>query len=170
MKKRTAVTLAMRLAFVLLFSLGCQKEVGAGPIAPDFWLPDLTGEMATLQEYRGQVVLLDFWATWCLPCRVSIPELVELQQKYRSQGVAVVGVAMDDPAQTSDADLRKFAQKYKINYRILRYNQKIVQDYFPNETPPIPTLFVIDREGRIQDRLVGFTPGATERSLQKVIP
>ncbi len=156
-------------ACLWILLLGGQREAGAGPLAPDFWLPDLSGQMASLEEYRGKVVLLDFWATWCLPCRISIPELVEIQDKYRDRGVVILGISVDEPAQTSDADLRRFSAKFRMNYRVLRFNRQVVQSYFPNEMPPIPTMFVIDREGRIRDKLVGFRPGAVEKALKSVL-
>ena len=164
MRKRLLLCLGLLLV-ALQLAAPTSRESVAAPLAPDFWLPDLTGRMLSLSDHRGQVVLLDFWATWCLPCRISIPEVVTLQEKYRDQGLSVLGVSLDDSAQASDAYLRVFAQKLKMNYPVLRYNRKVMQDYFPTESPPIPTMFVIDRDGRIRDKLVGFRPGAAERAI-----
>ncbi|MBW1861705.1 MAG: TlpA family protein disulfide reductase, partial [Deltaproteobacteria bacterium] len=72
------------LVFFLAF-YGCNREVGAGETAPDFSLKDLSGNMVSIKQYRGHIVLMDFWATWCPPCRKSIPELISLQNKYRDQ-------------------------------------------------------------------------------------
>ncbi len=155
---------------VFLFSVAvCGDQAVAGPKAPDFTLPDLSGQMRTLSDYQGSVVILDFWATWCAPCRASIPELIELQEKYRDRDVVVLGVSMDDPRQVPDKYLRLFKHKLKINYPIVRFNRGVIQDYFANAPPAIPTLFMIDREGRIRDRVVGYRSGAVEKSLAKVL-
>src|SRR5215831_10443739 len=76
--------------------------------APDFSLPDLSGQKLTLSSYRGKVVLLDFWATWCAPCREEIPRFVEMQDKYQAQGLQILGVSMDD----SPEPVREFSQKF----------------------------------------------------------
>ena len=152
---------------MLLILLGCGKQEGSR--APGFSLNDLDGQKITLEQNRGSVVLVDFWATWCPPCRVSIPELVDLQSKYRDRGLVILGISLDDPGRTTDQFLRAFKQKFKINYRVLRFNHNVIKAYFKHETPSIPTLFVIDREGRIKDKIVGFRPGAVEASITKVL-
>ncbi len=157
------------LLFILLFNFGCRNEVGAGSMAPEFSLPDLSGQMVSLEEYCGSVVILDFWATWCPPCRMSIPELVKLQEKYGEKGLVILGVSMDNPRQVTDEKLQTFKEKNNINYIILRVNEKVIKDYFKTTSVSIPTMFVIDREGKIRDKLVGFKPNAVEKSLNKVI-
>ncbi len=160
-------TLLFLAVFVLL--LGCQKEVGAGAEAPGFSLPDLSGSMKSLEQYRGSVVLLDFWATWCGPCRRAIPELVKLQEKYRDRGLVVLGISLDNPGRVPDAHLRAFKGRFKMNYAVLRSDNKIVQAYFEDAKIGIPTLFVIDRKGKIRDKIVGFMPGAVEKSLAGIL-
>ena len=154
---------------LFLFLYGCDKEVEALQTAPDFTLRSLNGDSVSLKKYRGKIVLLDFWATWCAPCRISIPELVELQKKYRDRGVAVLGISMDDPQMFSDKFILAFKEKFKMNYPILRADQKVAMDYFATASMAIPTLFVINREGKIVDKIVGYAPGAVERSLKKVL-
>ena len=141
----------------------------AEQIAPDFSLTDLSGNKVSLRELRGHTVLLDFWATWCPPCLYSIPELIEIQKKYKDRGVVVLGVSMDDPQAASDTYLSQFKEKLKINYKILRANSQIVQDYFKNERMAIPTMFIINHEGKIVDKHVGFAPGAVEKSIKKLL-
>ena len=155
------------LAF-LFAGTGCQSDANSSPAAPDFSLSDLSGQMISLKEHRGQVVLLDFWATWCPPCRLSIPELVALQEKYKDKGFVVIGVSLDDPAQFTDAYLQSFMEKNKINYKVLRFNKKVLVDYFAFESPAIPTMFIIDRKGRIRDKIVGFRPKVLKKSLAAV--
>ena len=152
---------------LLFFFCGCNKEVEALQAAPDFTLRDLNGDRVSLKEYRGQIVLLDFWATWCAPCRLSIPELVELQKKYRDQGVVVLGISMDDPEMFPDKYLLAFKEAFKMNYTILRADQKVAMDYFGMANMAIPTLFVINREGKLADKIVGYVPGAVENSVRK---
>jgi thiol-disulfide isomerase/thioredoxin len=143
--------------------------LAAGPKSPEFSLADLSGDTRTLSEFRNRVVILDFWATWCPPCRMSIPELVKLQEKYESQGLVILGVSLDDETYADSKYLRAFKKKFKINYTILRYNEKVLQDYFGNTAPVVPTMFIIDRQGHLSDTLVGFNPGAVEKSLERVL-
>ena len=138
-------------------------------MAPDFSLSDLSGNITSLAKHRGRVVLLDFWATWCPPCRGAIPELVKLQKKYRDKGLVILGISMDDPRRLSDKDLRAFGERFKINYAILRCNAKVVEDYFERQAPALPTLIVIDRKGKIRDKQVGFNLVALQKSLEKFL-
>ncbi len=159
-------------ASLILFLLlqGCSKHgVAAKPSAPDFTLQDLAGNEVSLRQHKGQIVLLDFWATWCPPCRQSIPELVDIQEKYRDHGLVILGISTDDPRRTSVKTLLAFKNKYKINYSILRANHSVTTAYLGTGQMPIPTLFVIDREGRVVDGIVGYAPGAVERSVKKLL-
>ena len=159
------------LIFFCLFVVivGCQKEVEAGPTAPDFSLTNLSGQTVTLEQYRGKVVLLDFWATWCPPCRMTIPMLIKLQEKYRDEGLIILGISIDDPQQITDKDLRYFKKITQINYPVLRFNQKVMQDYFEDESLSVPTMFVVDRNGKVRDKIVGYAPDPLEKSLAVVM-
>jgi len=148
---------------------GCKEEDGGGILAPDFLLSDLSGQAISLEENRGRVVLLDFWATWCGPCRMSIPELVKLGEKYSEEKMVILGISLDDARRVSNNQLESFIEKQKINYRILRYDMKILQDYFGNERVSIPTLFVIDQKGIIRDKIIGYSPGMVENSLKRLL-
>ena len=152
------------LSLFLLFSLH-NGMADAQQKAPDFTLRDLSGNKVSLKDYRGQIVLLDFWATWCVPCRRSIPELVELQKKYMNKELVILGLSIDDPKSYDNKYLLEFGKRLKINYRILRVDEKVIKHYLGTEPTGIPMLFVIDRQGRIIDRVIGFVPGAAERSL-----
>jgi cytochrome c biogenesis protein CcmG, thiol:disulfide interchange protein DsbE len=145
------------------FTIAHAKDVKA----PDFTLTDLSGKSITLNQNLGKVVILDFWATWCPPCRMSIPELVKLQEKYRKKGLVILGVSLDNP-DTKNAYLESFSEKYKINYTILRGDDKTTEKYFGRSTFSIPTLFVINRDGMIYDMFSGYDPGAVEKSLEKL--
>jgi peroxiredoxin len=133
--------------------------------APNFSLSDLSGRVISLKQYRGNVVILDFWATWCVPCRVSIPELGKLHEKYRDRGLVVLGISLDDHEQFPDEYLRAFRDKFGINYKILRYNLSVIKDYFGGGNIAIPTMFLIDRKGKIREKIVGFRPDVLNKSL-----
>jgi cytochrome c biogenesis protein CcmG/thiol:disulfide interchange protein DsbE len=152
--------------------LACSSGgAGAGYDAPGFHLKDLEGKEVSLEENKGRIVVVDFWATWCPPCRMSIPELVEIQKKYKDKGVVVLGISVDLPEQVSRADLLAFKDKMHINYTILRADRQVMVDYFGggNEQMAIPTLFVVDKKGRVRDKLVGYKPGKVEQSLKKLL-
>ncbi len=149
--------------------LGCSSNKDTSTIAPDFTLKDLSGNIVSLQQYRGKIVLLDFWATWCPPCRYSIPEQVEIQNKYRDQGLVILGISVDDPLQVNNRYLSAFKEKYKINYTILRADEKTTAKYFGNSNFPIPTIFFVNRDGMIVNKHQGFLPGAIEKSLKKIL-
>jgi cytochrome c biogenesis protein CcmG, thiol:disulfide interchange protein DsbE len=152
-----------------ILATGCQKEVEAGPLAPDFSLPDLSGQTISLEQYRGSVVLLDFWATWCPPCKMTVPVLINLQERYKNKGFVILGISVDDPQLIADKDLLYFKKMTRINYPLLRFNQKLMEDYFSGEQMAVPTMFIIDRNGRIRDKIVGFQPEALEKSLAAVV-
>jgi peroxiredoxin len=156
------------LAFFAL-SLGCEKDVDAGLTAPDFSLPDLSGQNTSLKQFQGQVVILDFWATWCFPCRMSIPELVKIQEKYRDKGLVILGISLDNPMRTTNKALMAFKNKFGINYRILRYDINVIRAYFGQSNPAIPTMFLIDRNGKIKSKIVGFRPDALKNSLANLL-
>ncbi len=131
------------------------KPAASGNAAPDFTVTDIDGKKLTLSDYKGKVVLLDFWATWCSPCRAEIPHFVEMQQKYGPQGFQVIGISMDDDAKP----VRDFYQQYKINYPVAVGDDKLAESF--GGVLGLPVNFVIDREGRI----VGKYLGATETSV-----
>jgi peroxiredoxin len=118
--------------------------------APDFSLKDADGKLVHLSDYRGKVVLLDFWATWCGPCKVEIPWFIEFQKQHR-EGFAVLGVSMDDEGWEV---VKPFLAKEKVNYRVLIGNDKTSESY--GGIDALPTTFLIDREGRIASVHVGL--------------
>jgi thiol-disulfide isomerase/thioredoxin len=131
--------------------------------APDFALTDLSGRPLHLSDYRGKVVILDFWATWCEPCKEEIPHLIEMQNKYSAQGLQVLGVSMDD----DQPPVVKFQQQFKMNYPVAVGDSKLADQY--GGILGLPITFVIDRQGRIVSRHVGATnPSVFETEIQKL--
>lgn len=120
-------------------------------LAPDFSLPDLTGRRLDLSSYRGKVVLLDFWATWCDPCREQIPHFVELQNRYGGQGLQIIGVSMDDGPEP----VRDFYQRFKMNYPVVMGYAKTGELY--GGALGLPIAFLIGRDGRITAKHIGAT-------------
>jgi thiol-disulfide isomerase/thioredoxin len=128
---------------------------GSYPSAPDFTLIELGGQKLRLADYRGKVVLLDFWATWCGPCRSEIPGFAQLQDKYRDQGFTVIGVSVDKDDPES---VKEFYQKFKMNYPVALTDHKVEQLY--GGVKSLPTTFLIGRDGRIYSRQPGALPAS----------
>ena len=131
-----------------------QRPVASNyPKAPDFELENSEGKRIRLSDFKGKVVILDFWATWCPPCRMEIPGYVDLYNKYKDQGLVIIGISLDRDGWTP---VRPFMQDYKINYPIVMGNGQIVQAY--GNINSIPTTFTINRDGHIVDQKIGARP------------
>jgi peroxiredoxin len=123
----------------------------ASKTAPNFTLKDSDGRAVSLTDYKGKVVLLNFWATWCGPCKIEIPWFVEFEQKYKDRGFAVLGVSMDEDGWEV---VKPYLAKSKINYRILLGNDDVAKQYGGVES--LPTTLVIDRTGTIHSKHEGL--------------
>jgi peroxiredoxin len=136
-----------------------------GTTAPAFALPDLEGKTVSSAEFAGKVVVLDFWATWCPPCREEVPHFVRLQSKYRAQGLQIVGLSVDAGGAK---DVAPFADEYNVNYTMLLANDELVKA-FGNITF-LPTTFVLDRQGKIVKKFTGIaSPEAFEAVIAPLL-
>ena len=157
------VRAAAGTALILLVLLGCSATPkgrrGGDPAkpgsqrrpAPDFALKDADGRTVRLSDYRGKIVLLNFWATWCEPCRIEIPWFMELEKENKDRGFAVLGISMDDGGWDA---IKPFLAELKVNYRTLLGNDTVAQQF--GGVDALPTTFILDREGRIASTRVGL--------------
>ena len=133
--------------------------------APEFTLPDLNGKNISLADYKGKVVILDFWATWCPPCIKGIPDFVELYEQYKDKGFAMIGISLD---QAGIDVVKNFARKYKINYPIVMNDGSLDKAY--GGISSIPTTFVIDPAGNIRKKYIGYIEKAVfEADIKKLL-
>jgi thiol-disulfide isomerase/thioredoxin len=158
------LTLGLCIGWVFLLP-HCSKE-GKAPspaLAPDFTLKTLDGQEMTLSKLKGKVVLLDFWATWCAPCRAAIPHLINLQKTYQEKGVEVIGMNMDK----GDVEtVRRFVKSMDIPYPITLTPEEVSRNY---GVTGLPTTILIDKEGRIRQKLLGFTSEISKQITSTIV-
>jgi cytochrome c biogenesis protein CcmG/thiol:disulfide interchange protein DsbE len=166
-------TLAVVLAAYFFFGEKGSRQ-GAGPVraqipgsaqgvAPAFVLPEIGGGQVSLADLRGKVILLNFWATWCPPCRREIPDFISLQGQYGAQGLQIVGIGTDEPEK-----VRAYAQENGMNYPVLFGTDDVALKY--GGIDAIPTTFLIDRQGRIVTKYVGLRSRAEfEQAIKKLL-
>lgn len=159
---KNAIRSLLAAGFVLLAAFAItsgahtepQPERGLSRAAAPLWeLKDMEGKAVKSSDFKGRVVILDFWATWCGPCRMEIPGFVELQKQYGQQGLTVIGVSLD---QEGPSIVKPFLKKFGINYPVVMGDRKIDQAFGGGEG--LPTTFIIDREGRIVKKHIGYAP------------
>jgi cytochrome c biogenesis protein CcmG/thiol:disulfide interchange protein DsbE len=160
--KRNIVIFSLVLAVVAVMLLSnklAKKPAGdqidqasfKGKPAPEFQLKDLNGKTVKLSDYRGKAVLLNFWATWCPPCKAEMPWFVDMQNRYAAQGFQVVGISMDEG---SPGDVAKFSKEIGVNYPVLLGDEHVSDQY--GSVQALPTSFFIDRNGNIVNRVFGL--------------
>ena len=137
----------------------------AAKIAPDFSLPDPDGKTVRLSDFKGKVVLLDFFATWCPPCRNEIPHFIEMQKQFAAQGFTMLGIAFDAQGATV---VKPFARQASVNYPLALGDSQVAQAY--GGVDALPTTFLIGRDGRILQTYVGYTDQADfEQAIQSAL-
>ncbi len=130
-----------------------QDEATGQGVAPDFALTNAEGKTIRLSDFRGKLVLVDFWATWCGPCRMEIPGFVKLYNKYREKGLVIIGVSLD---QNGWEAVNPFVKEYQVPYPIVIATREVTEAY--GGIPAIPTTFIISPQGKILEKVVGFRP------------
>ena len=159
-----SIVLAMLLTIQPVVAVS-QKPANRAAPARAFALKDLRGRTVRLSDYKGKVLLINFWATWCPPCLVEMPDLVKLQNEYESQGLQIVGITCPPMAQK---DVESIAQKLKINYPILLDTDDVSESYYV--TSVLPTTIVVDRDGKIRGRILGIlAPEEFDRSVKPLL-
>jgi cytochrome c biogenesis protein CcmG/thiol:disulfide interchange protein DsbE len=134
-------------------------------IAPEWHLADLNGKTVNLSDFKGKVVVLNFWATWCPPCRNEIPTFVALQKQYADKGLVIIGASLD---QGGSKTVKPFVEKLGINYSVVLADQKAIDAY--GGVQVVPTTFVIDRQGNIAAEYAGDTDrDVFEREIKSLL-
>src|SRR3989339_1816398 len=141
----------MTVALAVLVFAGV-AAIGAENMAPDFSLKDTTGKTVTLSAMNGKVVFLDFWASWCPPCRMSIPKVQQLHDRMKESGVVVIGINVENNARAA----ANFAKKERITYTIAAGDGKVERDY---RISSIPAFYIIGKDGKILKKYEGYYPG-----------
>jgi peroxiredoxin len=164
------VVVALVVAAMLYFGFHMARRSSSprltqSTVAPDFSLESLDGKNMRLSDFRGKAVLLNFWATWCSPCKIEMPWFVDLQKQYGPKGLQIVGVAMDE---ASKEDIAKFAKDMGVNYPVLLGKEAIGDQY--GGVPALPESFFIGRDGKIVDKIIGLKgKGEIEEAIQKAL-
>ena len=137
--------------------------LGQERVSPQFALKDLNGRTVQLSTYRGKVVLINFWATWCPPCRAEMPDLVRLQREHAGEGLRIIGITYPPETKTR---VRRFARSLKVNYPIILGTRQIRARFSSEET--LPLTVVIDRDGKLNDIISGIL--LPEEFVEKIKP
>lgn len=150
------------ISCVLALSLSTASAARVGDWAPNFTLKSATGANLRLSEFRGEVVMINFWATWCGPCRQEMPVLEKLYSRYHDVGFELLGVSLDG----NSAKARKMAKQLKVNYPILFDLEKQVSELYGVDA--MPTTVMVDRDGRVRDVYRGYLPGHEDKYQTKI--
>lgn len=127
------------------------RSINANSGAPDFTLKNQHGEKISLSDYRGKVVILNFWATWCPPCKAEVPGFVKMYNEHKDDGLVILGVSLDRDGWQSVAP---FIRNHQVSYPVVIGNRDVVDAY--GNIQSIPTTFVLDKQGKIQRKYVGL--------------
>jgi thiol-disulfide isomerase/thioredoxin len=144
---------ALLISFALVAVLSARAETVPPTPAPEWKLKDVEGKVVSSADFKGKVVVIDFWATWCPPCVAEIPGYIALQKKYGKDGLVIVGISLD---QKGPSVVKTFMAKMGINYPIVMADEETPAAFGGVEA--IPTTFIIDRAGMIRDRKLGAEP------------
>ena len=145
------MTLRTTLCAAIIIAASAASVLAQEAKAPQFELKDLNGRSVRLSDFRGKVVLINFWATWCPPCRAEMPDLVKLQRDHRKDGLQIIGVTYPPEKKSR---VRRFARSLKVNYPIILGTREIKDRFSSEET--LPLTIVINRNGKVSDIIIGI--------------
>jgi len=133
--------------------------------APDFTVTTINGDTITLSDYEGNVVIIDFWDTWCPPCRRGIPDFIELYKEYKDKGFVMIGLAF---GRQGEKAVTEFAEEYNINYPIAIADPSLINSF--GQIRSIPTAFLINQQGNIVNKYIGLRPKETfENDIKELL-
>jgi thiol-disulfide isomerase/thioredoxin len=146
-------------------TIGIRAQAMVGAVRPEFTLPDLEGVKHNVTEWNGKVLAINFWATWCPPCRKEIPEFVAMQRKYADRGLQFIGVALEQPD-----PVRRFVAEYHVNYPVLVGEMDVIQiaESYGNQAGALPYTVLVGRDGKIVFAHMGPLP--TEQAEAALSP
>jgi cytochrome c biogenesis protein CcmG/thiol:disulfide interchange protein DsbE len=157
--------LSISIVLAVFLFTACAAQPEKRQKAPNFSLQTQNGKVIELSKLKGKVVLVNFWATWCPPCRAEIPDFIEVYNTYKSKGFEIVGIALDEEGWSKVAP---YIEKVKMNYPVVLGSAKVVQQYGGIEG--IPTTFIIDKNGYIADSQVGLlSKELLEKALKSLL-
>lgn len=133
------------------------SDTGSQIAPPDYEVPTIDGRTIKLSDYRGKVLVMDFWATWCPPCRQETPQLARIASQNQARGVEVIGMHIDDRGRSTPKAIRTFIDYFKINYTVGMATDDMFTSYLGTEEDTIPQTLVFDRKGRVVLHLIGYT-------------
>jgi len=162
LKKHLAKTILFAVAGLLLSTQPAAAILQKGDKAPPFKLVTTSGQPITPTNYRGYVLVMDFFATWCIPCKESIPHLIALNQKYGKQGLQVLGVSVDEG---NDREVKSFINDRRISYPVAVAGEDMQADYGLRS---VPTIYVINKKGVVAEKFQGYSD-QTSRAIEDAI-
>ncbi len=164
MPRSLIYVLVVLVVGLIIYAFQPPKSLGEGDTAPDVTLTLLNGETKRLSDYRGKVVVLDFWATWCAPCRFTMPKMIQFYNRHRNDDVELIGVSVDV---ASREQVEAFVREMEVNYPIAVDAESSAKSAY--QIKSLPTLFVIDKEGIIRLRMEGYDPQNTVQLLEDAV-
>lgn len=159
------IVLLSIFSIAILFACGKTSENKNLNPGFDFNLPDLNGKMISLEDFRGKVLVINFWATWCPPCEEEVPKLNELNKRYKNEGLVVIGIALDKDSLNL---VEPFVREKRIGYPILMGNEQVLRDM--EDFSGVPTTLIVDQKGNIKKKYDGaFDKDDLEKILKELL-